>query len=59
MTHRAAIYGKKKAFIYEHEADILALRRRMSARKVAEIYCNIITSRDIYNVENLNKISKK
>ena len=59
MTVRATVYGKKKAFIYEHEADILAMRRRMSARKVAAVYGGMITSRDIYNVENLNKISKK
>lgn len=59
MTLRASVYGKKKAFIYEHEADIVAMRRRMSARRVAAVYGGMITERDIYNIENLNKISKK
>ena len=59
MINRSEVYGKKKAFIYEHEADIMAMRKRMSARKVAAVYGGMITERDIYNIENLNKISKK
>ena len=41
-------YGKKKMFIYEHRKDIIQLRKRHSARRVAEIYSHVITLWDIY-----------
>ena len=53
MTHRAAIYGKKKKFIYEHLNDIIAMRRRMSAAKVASVYGGIISKFDIYEYEKI------
>ena len=59
MIQRALTYGKKKDFVYDHYADIKQLRRRHSAREVAAIYGGIINEWDIYNVEKLNKITKK
>lgn len=57
---RKSIYGAKKQFIFEHLEDIKALRRRNSAREVAEIYKGLISLWDVYNIEKLfRKISKK
>lgn len=53
MTTRKEIYGKKKAFIVAHFDDIMEMRKRMSARKVASVYEGIITLDDIYKVERL------
>jgi len=53
MTTRKEIYGKKKAFILDHFDDILEMRKRMSARKVADVYGGVITMYDIYKVEQL------
>lgn len=55
-------YGKKKMFIYEHRKDIMQLRKRHSARRVAEIYCYVISKWDIYAYDDILKeknISKK
>ena len=53
MTERQKVYGIKKQFISEHWNDILVLRKRMSASKVANVYGGIITRKDIYNFERL------
>ena len=56
-------YGKKKMFIYEHRKDIMQLRKRHSARRVAEIYSCAITLWDIYAYDEIlhddKNISKK
>lgn len=59
MTARQKVYGVKKEFIMSHEDDIKSLRRRMSARKVADVFGGIISVWDIYKMESKKKISKK
>lgn len=53
MQPRKAIYGKKKEFIASHIEDINALRKNMSAAKVAKVYSRIISKHDIYAYERL------
>lgn len=61
--HYKGCYGKKKMFIYEHRKDIMQLRKRHSARRVAEIYSHVITLWDIYAYDDIlrdeKNISKK
>jgi len=56
-TGRSKIYGQKKKFTAEHADDIFAMRKRLSAEKVANVYCGIITRHDVANLERLHKIS--
>lgn len=54
---RSAVYGHKKEFTASHADDILAMRKRMSAEKVADVYGGIITRHDVANLERLHKIN--
>ena len=55
-TGRAEVYGVKKQFASSHAEDILSMRKRLSAEKVAEVYGGIITRHDVANLERLHKI---
>jgi hypothetical protein len=56
QVKRADVYGQKKRFASDHAEDILAMRKRMSADKVADVYGGIITRHDVANLERLHKI---
>lgn len=56
MTERQKVYGRKKKFISEHWNDIVIMRKRMSAAKVAAVYCGIISK---YNLQQYEKMYTK
>ncbi len=53
MTERQKVYGSKKQFISDHWNDIAAMRKRMSAAKVAKVYNGLISKYDLQYYEKI------